>query len=67
MKTLLAPSFAVALCTILATWGCHLAGMPRQDLWIAAVVTFTVSAAAALAAVLVAGSRRGPRSDKAAK
>ena len=57
MKTLLAPATAVLLCTALTVWSCHAVGMSKDDLAIAACVTFVVSATAAFGATAVARSR----------
>ena len=52
MKTLLIPIGAALLASALSVYGCHLAGMPKSELYIAAVVSVAVSVTAAVSAAL---------------
>lgn len=64
MKTWLIPSLVALLSTGLCAWCCHLSGLPRQDVWIAALVAFVVSVSTVVTTVLVVGMRSQPPATK---
>ncbi len=51
MKSLIVPISSAVLTTALCVYGCHLFGMPRADMCIAACVAGAVSITAAVSAV----------------
>lgn len=54
MKNLIAPTIPFLLSTTLTGIGCHLVGMPRQDLIIAIIVAAVVSGSVAYGSAWVA-------------
>ena len=52
MKTLLVPIGAALLASALSVYGCYLYGMPKSELYIAALVAVAVSMTAAISAAL---------------
>ena len=59
MKTLFGPISAALLASALSVYGCHWYGMPKSELYIAALVAVAVSVPTAIGAVLFKKARRG--------
>ena len=57
MKTLLIPICAALLASALSVYGCYLVGMPKSELYIAALVAVAVSVTTAVSAALYKKAR----------
>jgi hypothetical protein len=57
MKILLIPIGAALLASALSVYGCYLAGMPKSEIYIAALVSLGVSVTAAVTAALFKRTR----------
>ena len=57
MKTLLVPIAAALLASALSVYGCYLFGMPKSELYIAALVALAVSVTTAVSTAMFKKTR----------
>ena len=57
MKTLLVPIGAALMASALSVYGCYLVGMPKSELYIAALVAVGVSVTTAVSVALLKKAR----------